>query len=86
MELTGTIVKIFDERRISEKLTVREFVIKTGDTYPQEVIMQLANAKCDQIIGMKNGDSVTAHINIRGRKGNNEKWYNTIEAWKLEKQ
>jgi single-strand DNA-binding protein len=87
-ELTGKIIKIFDERRISDKLTVREFVVKTNDQYPQEVLLQLANKKCDLIIDKHEGDDVRCHVNIRGRASTNrdgeKKWYTSIEAWKLE--
>lgn len=85
MEITGTIIHISDEKRINEKLTIREFVVKTEGTYPQEIIMQLANKNCDKIIGKHVGDEITAHINIRGRKASNgDKWFNTIECWKID--
>ena len=86
MEIQGKIIHIFDEKRINDKLTIREFVVNTGGTYPQEVIMQLANKNCDKIIGKHVGDEITAYINIRGRKATNgeKKWFNTIEAWRID--
>lgn len=87
MELQGQIIHIFDEKRISDKLTIREFVIKTPGEYPQQILVQTANAKTNLIIGKKVGDVVTAHINIRGRRaGVENKWFNSIECWKLEQE
>jgi predicted Zn-dependent protease with MMP-like domain len=84
--ISGKIIHIFDEKRISEKLTVRDIVVKTQDEYPQEIVMQLANQKCDLVIGHYPGENVTAHVNLKGRqaKDGTKRWFNIIEAWKLE--
>lgn len=84
MTVSGEVVHVSDERRISDKLTIREFVVKTNEEYPQEIIMQMANKKAQALNEVYEGDQVTAHINLRGRKGNNGRYFNTIECWKLE--
>ena len=88
MELTGTIKAIFQEERKSDKFVVREFVVTTepDSPYPQHVILQLSNAKCDLIIGKKPGDKVICSINIKGREWNGPngiKYFNTIECWQI---
>ena len=86
MEITGTIVHIFETKKVNDKLTIREFVVNTGGNYPQEILMQLANKNIDKLNDKDVQDTVTVHINIRGRKASNgdNKWFNTIEAWKID--
>ena len=83
MEVKGQIVKIFPTRKISEKFQVREFVIKTDDTYPQEIILQLSQDRCGLIDSSAEGENVSASINLRGRSWTNPqgetKYFNTIE-------
>jgi hypothetical protein len=84
--IDGTIEYIFPEKHVSDGFNIREFVVNTGGQYPQTIICQLTNSRCDLIIGKHIGDKVLAHVNIRGRKAKGEtKYYNQIDCWKLEK-
>ncbi len=86
MEIVGTLHKIFDERRITDNFTIREFVVKVDDgQYTQEILCQCVNKKVDLIIGFKPGERVAVSINLRGKEKNG-KWYNQIEAWKIERE
>ena len=87
MELTGTLVVKYDIQQVSEKFKKREFVIKTDDKYPQFITLQLVNDKCGLIDTVSVGDELTAQININGRpydKNNETRYFNSIEAWKIE--
>jgi hypothetical protein len=68
---------------ISDKFSVREFVITTADKYPQEVIFQTVNDKMDIIAPYGQGQEVTVSFNVRGREYNG-KYYNTLDAWKVQ--
>lgn len=83
MEIKGTIIEIMDTVQVTDKFKKREFVVKTESEYPQEIILQLGQSKCDLIDNFKIGQDVTAHINIRGRKSG-DRWWNTIECWKID--
>lgn len=82
-QLTGIILEIFQAKAITPKLTKSEFILKTEDQYPQEIKIELVNAKTDLINPYKVGDRVAVDLNIRGQKAKNGQWYNSIQAWKI---
>lgn len=91
MELNGTI-KMIDETKSfgANGFRKREFVITTAEQYPQHIMLELTQDKCDLLNnGYKVGDSVTVGINIRGREFVNPqgetKYFNSIQAWKINK-
>lgn len=89
MEITGTIILIKDAQQVSEKFRKKEFVIKTDDqNYPQEILLELVQDKCEIINSYREGSQVKAHINIRGRSFINKQgvksWFNSIACWKME--
>ena len=89
MMVTGKLKFKFDERKVSDKFKLREFVVITdydGD-YPQSVIMQVTQDKCDILDNHKVGDIIDVMFNLRGREWKNPegviKYFNTLEAWKI---
>ena len=83
LTMKGAIKLINPIKVISDKFSVREFVITTGDKYPQEVIFQTVNDKMDIIAPYGQGQEVTVSFNVRGREYNG-KYYNTLDAWKVQ--
>jgi len=89
MELTGTIKKIEETQIVSDKFKKRNFVITTNDTYPQHISLEVKQDKCSILDSYKVGEQVTVSINILGREWNSPagetKYFNTLEAWKINK-
>ena len=84
LTMKGAIKLINPVKIISDKFSVREFVITTPDAkYPQEVIFQTVNDKMDIIAPYGQGQEVTVSFNVRGREYNG-KYYNTLDAWKVQ--
>ncbi len=83
LTMKGAIKLIKPINVISDKFSVREFVITTADKYPQEVIFQTVNDKMDIIAPYGQGQEVTVSFNVRGREYNG-KYYNTLDAWKVQ--
>jgi len=83
LTIKGVIKLIKPINVISDKFSVREFVITTADKYPQEVIFQTVNDRMDIITPYGQGQEVTVSFNVRGREYNG-KWYNTLDAWKVQ--
>ena len=83
LTMKGAIKLINPIKVISDKFSVREFVITTADKYPQEVIFQTVNDKMDIITPYGQGQEVTVSFNVRGREYNG-KYYNTLDAWKVQ--
>lgn len=84
LTMKGAIKLINPIKVISDKFSVREFVITTPDAkYPQEVIFQTVNDRMDVIAPYGVGQEVTVSFNVRGREYNG-KYYNTLDAYKVQ--
>ncbi len=89
MEITGTLKVKFEAQQVSEKFKKRDFVVTDNSTqYPQHIIIQLTQDKCGLIDSYNEGDDVKVYVNLRGREWTSPqgeiKYFNTIEAWKIE--
>ena len=81
--IKGAIKLINEVKVISDKFSVREFVITTPDPkYPQDIIFQLTNDKMDIINPYGVGQEVEVSFNLRGREFNG-RYYNTLDAWRV---
>lgn len=90
MEVTGILKVKSETQKVSEKFSKREFVLTTeaSTPYPQHVQFQLTQDKCALLDGYSIGEEMKIQFNLRGREWNGPegtKYFNTLEAWKLEK-
>ena len=90
-KFTGTIKVIQDTQRISDKFQKREFVVTdTTSMYPQDILFQATQDKCTLLDSFQANDNVEVSFNLRGREWTSPqgevKFFNTIEAWRIEKQ
>ena len=88
-KLTGTLKVANKTQVINEKFSKREFVIETKDQYPQLVMFQLTQDKCELLSAFKVGNEIEVSFNLRGREWTSPagevKYFNTLEAWRLER-
>jgi len=88
-KLTGTVKVINPTQVISEKFSKREFVIETQDQYPQLVMFQATQDKCSLLDNVQQNSQVEVSFNLRGREWTSPagevKYFNTLEAWRIEK-
>jgi hypothetical protein len=88
--ITGTLKVKNAEQQVSEKFRKREFVITDNSSqYPQHISFQLTQDKCSLIDNVKVGDEIKVFFNLRGRewkspKDGELKYFNSLEAWKIE--
>ena len=91
MEVTGILKAKMDTKQVSDKFKSREFVLTTdpGSKYPQTVVFQLTQDKCNIIDSYNVGEELKLQVNVRGREWANPqgeiKYFNTLEAWKVER-
>jgi hypothetical protein len=89
MNIQGKIHEIFETAKINDKFQKREFVIEYAENpmYPQYVLLQLVQDKCDYLDKFKKGQQVSVDVNIRGRAWTSPegvtKYFNTLEAWRI---
>ena len=89
MNITGTLKSVFDTKQVSATFSTREFVIETPEQYPQLILFQLAQDKCDLIDSYAEGEEIIVDFNVRGRSWANPqgevKYFNTLQCWKIQR-
>ena len=88
-KLTGTVKVISPTQVISEKFSKREFVLTDESQYPQDILFQATQDKCNILDGIAVGTKLEVSFNLRGREWHSPagevKYFNTLEAWRIEK-
>ncbi|HEU0125916.1 MAG TPA: DUF3127 domain-containing protein, partial [Flavobacterium sp.] len=67
----------------------REVVVTTEEQYPQHILIEFTQDKCDLLSSYKQGDAVKVSINLRGREWVNPqgetRYFNSIQGWRIER-
>ena len=88
MEVQGRI-KMIDETKTygNNGFRKREMVVTTEEQYPQHIMIEFVQDKCDLLNNYSVGQMVKVSINLRGREWVNPqgetKYFNSLQAWKV---
>lgn len=90
MEVTGKIKMIDQTKEVgSGGFKKRDIVVTTDEQYPQHILVQFVQDKCDLLNGFQVGEAVKIDINLRGREWSNPQgetvYFNTIQGWRIGK-
>ena len=89
MEITGTIKKVDETKTVGASFRKRELVLTTDEQYPQSLLVEFTQDKCDLLNNYTAGESVKISINLRGREWvspqGETKYFNSIQGWRIEK-
>jgi hypothetical protein len=90
MEVAGKIKVLSDTQTFGNNgFRKREVVVTTDEQYPQMLMVEFIQDKCDLLNSFKVGDDVKININLRGREWINPegvaKYFNSIQGWRIEK-
>ncbi|WP_367772244.1 DUF3127 domain-containing protein [Flavobacterium sp. WC2421] len=89
MEVTGKIKVVNPEQQVSASFKKRELVVTTEEQYPQHIMIEFTQDKCDLLNNYSIGEPVKVSINLRGREWVNPqgetKYFNSIQGWRIEK-
>ncbi|MDO9261505.1 MAG: DUF3127 domain-containing protein [Flavobacteriaceae bacterium] len=89
MEITGKIKKVDETKTFGAGFKKRELVLTTDEQYPQFLLVEFTQDKCDLLNNYTAGDLVKISINLRGREWvspqNETKYFNSIQGWRIEK-
>ena len=90
MEVTGKIKLIDQTKEVgSAGFKKRDVVVTTDEQYPQSILVQFVQDKCDLLNNFQVGDAVKIDINLRGREWINPQgeavYFNTIQGWRIGK-
>ncbi len=89
MEVQGKVKMIGDTQTFGNNgFRKREVVVTTEEQYPQHILVEFVQDKCDLLNNFKVGQSVKISINLRGREWANPqgetKYFNSIQGWRVE--
>ena len=89
MEVTGKIKKIDETKTFgSNGFRKREMVVTTNEQYPQMILIEFVQDKCDLLNNFNIDDDVKISINLRGREWINPKgeavYFNSVQGWRIE--
>lgn len=91
MEVTGKIKMIDTIKEVgSSGFKKRDVVVTSDEQYPQHILIQFVQDKCDLLNGYNVAENVKIDINLRGREWTNPQgetfYFNTIQGWRIAKQ
>ena len=82
MEVTGKIKLIGDTKTFGTgNFAKRDLVVTTDEQYPQMILIEFVQDKCDILNKYKLGDSVKEWVNPEGVA----KYFNSIQGWRIDK-
>jgi hypothetical protein len=90
MEVTGRIKMIDQTKEVGTSgFKKRDIVVTTDEQYPQHILVQFVQDKCDLLNNFQVGEQVKIDINLRGREWTNPQgetvYFNTIQGWRIGK-
>ena len=89
MEVAGKIKKIDETKTFGTNgFRKREMVVTTDEQYPQMIMIEFIQDKCDLLNSFNVGDDVKVNYNLRGREWTNKEglknYFTNLDAWKVE--
>ena len=89
MEIIGKIKVLNKTQTIGDKgFRKREVVITTEEQYPQHILIEFIQEKCDLLNEYAIGQEVKISLNIRGREWISPegvtRYFNAIQGWRIE--
>lgn len=90
MEVTGRVKMVDQTKEVgSSGFRKRDIVVTTDEQYPQHILVQFVQDKCDLLNNFQVGDNVKIDVNLRGREWTNPQgetvYFNTIQGWRIAK-
>lgn len=89
MEVVGKVKVVNPEIQVSASFKKRELVVTTDEQYPQHILINFTQDKCDLLSAYKPGEDVKVSINLRGREWTNPqgetRYFNDIQGWRIER-
>jgi hypothetical protein len=85
IELKATVKYLLDTKQITEKFSKRSVIVEVPDSkYPQTLELEATGDRIAQLDALGPGDTVTFHVNLRGReKKNQDGAFNSLDIWKF---
>lgn len=83
-QIKGRVKVIQETQTFASGFQKREFVVTDlDDKYPQDIKLEIYKDKVSDLDGLKIGDEITVHFNIRGNEQDG-RYYVNLNAWRIE--
>ena len=92
MTIEGKLIEKYDTQDITNSFKKREFVVEYAENpqYPEFIKFELIQTNCQQLDDFEVGDEMSISFNLKGRKWNDPKggvkYFNSLQAWRLDKK
>lgn len=92
MTIDGKLIEKSDTQDITDSFKKREFVVEYAENpqYPEFLKFELIQNNCQQLDPFQVGDEMSISFNLKGRKWNDPKggvkYFNSLQAWRIEKK
>ena len=92
MNISAKILEIFETTKVTDTFKKREFVVEYSENpqYPEFIKFEFIQEKCDLLDSYSIGEEVDISFNLKGRKWTDpqgtDKYFNTLQAWKIDKK
>tara|TARA_A100001011_G_scaffold324527_1_gene346908 strand:+ start:115 stop:489 length:375 start_codon:yes stop_codon:yes gene_type:complete len=89
MEIIGKIKWIDETKEYgSNGFKKRELVVTTEEQYPQHILVEFIQDKCEILNSFQIGNNVKIGINLKGREWTNPegqiKYFNSVQGWRID--
>ena len=89
MDIKGKLMVVFEEQQVTASFKKREFVVEFAENpqYPEMLKLEMIQDKCSHLDSFNVGQEVNVSLNLKGRKWTDpqgvDKYFNTLQAWKI---
>lgn len=88
MELAGKVIAVLEPRggvsKAGNEWKAQEYVIETHDQYPKRMCFEVFGAEKIQQFNIQVGEELNVSFDVDARQWN-DRWFNSIRAWKVER-
>ncbi|MEM8894193.1 MAG: DUF3127 domain-containing protein [Bacteroidota bacterium] len=91
MNIKAKLLEKSDTQQISATFKKREFIVEYSENpqYPEFIKFELIQDRCDLIDPIQPGQEIDVSFNLKGRKWTDPKgevkYFNSLQAWKIER-
>lgn len=89
MEIKGKIIAVLPQKsgvsKAGKEWQSQEYVLETSDQYPRRMCFAVLGSEKMAEFNLHIGEVVTVHFNVDAKQWQ-DRWFNSITAWKVEKE
>ena len=80
----GVVVKVGENKQVTDKFSKRRLLINTGDEYKPELCIEFFNQKAQLLDDLAEGERVNVHVNVFTNKSSKGQYFASITGWKID--